>query len=305
LFQHRQQLCSLNTIRSLTRGKPLTIANILSNLFSNDDFFTLVIESDNTTEKIIGQLHKSPEMPSAYVNFLLLPSESNLRDLVSLLDGLSKKAGAWGAKQVVAEITVDSDLFSEFRQTGFSILAKQNVFRWDSKAFNPKSQESQWRFWNNEDISAMRSLYLSVVPPLIQTIESITRRKMLGLVHYDEQGNLGAFVDLVYGPVGVWVLPTIHPQITSNISDLIMTMLSDLPDLNGRPVYIIARSYQPWVEQGCANLSLETGTEQVLMVRYLALRQKVESEFSFSKIENSKTEPTAPLAPIKIYKADN
>jgi hypothetical protein len=122
---------------------------------------------------------------------------------------------------------------------------------------------------------------------------------MLGLVYYDEEGTLQAYADLVYGPVGAWVLPLIHPQTKEHVYDLLMQMLINLPDLNHRSIYITARSYQPWVENGLEHLPAAAGPEQVLLIRYLTLKQQVRTEYSFAGIENGKAETTLPLAPIK------
>lgn len=240
-------------------------------------------------------------MTSAHLNYMLLADEDNQQDLVPLLEGLIEQAGHWGAKQVVAELDTDSDCFPQFRQTGFSVLAKQRVFKCEaSEKIQPKLN-CGWRIWNCNDIPAMRSLYYTLVPPLIQPVEPLTRRKKLGLVHYDEKGALQAYADLVYGPVGAWVLPLIHPQTEENITDLLVQLLLDLPDVYGRQVYVTARSYQPWVEHALENLSAKPGPEQALLVRYLALHQRVKAEFSFAPIENGNPEPTIPLAPIKNH----
>jgi hypothetical protein len=60
-----------------------------------------------------------------------------------------------------------------------------------------------------------------------------------------------------------------------------------------------ARSYQPWIENALENLSGEAGPEQAVMVRYLAIRQRVHADLSFASLENGKPEPTAPLTPIQ------
>ena len=276
--------------------------NILTTLLPSENIFTGVYEGGETNIKILGQIHQSPKLSTTHLNFLLQPFESDPGDLVFLLEGLIEKAGHWGAKQMVAEIPIDSEIFSYFRKASFSVLAKQIIYKWDSGQSHLSSPlDRGWRIWTCEDVLAMRSLYMMLVPPLIQPIEPLTRREMLGLVYYDERGNLQAYADLVYGPAGAWVLPVIHPQVQIDVVDLLIQMVIDLPERNGRPVYIVSRSYQPWVDQAMTTLPVEQGKEQALMVRYLALRQKAESAYAFSSIENGKTEPTIPLAPIKNH----
>jgi hypothetical protein len=298
IFRYRRELKSLDNVLALTRGTPLSWTHLLSAIRPTDQVFTGVYQAEDDSQKFIGQIYQPQHMTSAHLNYLLQPQEADSRELVPLLEGLIKEAGCWGAKQVVAELEIDSESFPQFRQAGFSVLAKQRVYRCEKPVGGTNPEQQQWRIWNSDDISAMRSLYFTLVPPLIQPIEPLTRREMLGLVHYDEAGDLQAYADLVYGPIGVWVLPLIHPQVNENIVDLLAQMLLDLPDTSGKPVYLTARSYQPWVEQGIENLSAEPGPEQALLVRYMAMQQRVTAEFPFASFENGKPEPTVPLAPI-------
>jgi len=64
---------------------------------------------------------------------------------------------------------------------------------------------------------------------------------------------------------------------------------------------VTVRSYQPWVEHALENFPTEPYPEQAILVRYLALHQRVEAEFPFVVVENGKPEPTFPLAPIKNH----
>jgi len=271
----------------------------LSSIRPSDQVFTGVYEPSEDLDSIIGQIYQSQAMTSAHLNYLLLTDESDPKDLIVLLEGLIHQAGLWGAKQVVADLAINATTFPQFRQAGFSVLAKQRVFKSDAPENDPAHLTQPWRIWSSADIVAMRSLYFALVPPLIQPIEPLTRRHMLGLVHYDEKGILQAYADLVYGPAGVWVLPVVDPQTKQDTTDLLAQLLLDLPDVNGRPIYIAARSYQPWVEQALENLSLAAGPEQALLVRYIAMRQWVKAEFPFASIENGNPEPTVPLTSIK------
>jgi hypothetical protein len=280
---------------------PFSWPYIVSSIRPSAHVFTGVVESQQESQKIYGQVYQSPTMASAHLNYLIQPENSDTENLVTLLEGLIEQAGCWCAKQVIADLATDSDWFPQFRQAGFSVLVKQRMFRFESLAAVEPRLKTSWRTWTTADIAAIRSLYCTLVPSLIQPVEPLTRREKLGLVYYDEKGTLQAYADLVYGPVGVWVLPIIHPQVKEDIPDLLAHMLLDLPELNGRPIYVASRSYQPWVEHALEDLSAEPGPVQALLVRYLALRQRAKLEFSFTPLENGSSEPTIPLAPIKKY----
>jgi hypothetical protein len=273
---------------------------LLSAIRPSDHVFTGVYRPQGTSIKLIGQVHQSASMNSAHINYLLKPEGADLEDLVFLLEGLTQEAGQWGAVQVTADLEIDSPLFSQFRRAGFSVLAKQRVFRCGIPEKRPELQ-GEWHLWNSADVQIMRRLYLTLVPPLIQPVEPLTRREMLGLVFYDHGESLQAYADLVYGPMGVWVLPLIHPQTEISIDVLLEAMLASLPEVNGRPVYVTARSYQPWVESGLEAIGGEPGPEQGVMIHYLALRQRMGVERSYTQIENGKPEPTVPYSPIRNH----
>lgn len=264
-----------------------------------DHAFTGIFDPDDGSDRIVGQVLLPSGNDSAHLNYLLLTENAASHGLVHLLEGLIYRAGQWGAKQVVAEIDIDSEHFPHFRRAGFSVLMKDRVFRCQKTSKEVSPLRKAWRIWTHEDIHAMRRLYLAVVPALIQPVEPLTRREMLGLVYVNEEGQLQAYADLVYGPAGAWVLPVVHPQVDVAVSDLLQAMLADLPEVNGRPIYVTARSYQPWVEEAMQQISAEAGPEQACMVRYLTLRQRAEAEFSFSAVENGKPEPTFPVTSIK------
>jgi hypothetical protein len=301
LYRHRRQLTCLDNVLLLTRGKPFSLTHFLFAIHPTDRQFTGVYESPDSTEKSIAQVYQSSKSSSAYINFLLHLENAPQANLVSLLEHLVKQAGCWGANQVVADLESDALLFPLFRQAGFSVLAKQQVFKCPPPEKAADQSTKRWRIWKSADIPAMRCLYQTLVPPLVQPVEPLSRREMLGLVFYDQKGCLQAYADLVYGPTGIWVLPVIHPQVKEDMAGLLTELLQALPDRNGRNIYVTTRSYQPWVEQALLDLSANPGPEQAVMVHYMALRQRVVNEFSFASIENGCREPTLPLARIENH----
>lgn len=283
----------------MTRGAPLSLRHLFTSLHPNDQIFTGVYEPDDSHSKLIGQIYRSQTMTSAHLKYLLRLVDLDARDCVILLEGLIKEAGHWGAKQVVANLEPSSDLFPHFRQAGFSVLAKQRLYQCEPKADADESMPHGWQPWRQADFSAMCGLYQTLVPPLIQAVEPISRREAQGLVHYDASGTMQAYADLIYGPVGVWVLPVIHPQINESIVDLLDQLTLDIPNLNKRPLYIALRSYQPWVESPLETIAIDASPEQAVMVRYMALRQRVKANYAFLPVENGQPEPTITLTPVK------
>lgn len=300
LYQHRRHVTCLDNVLLLTSGTPFSLTHLLFAIHPTDHVFTGVVERAEGEGKCIAQVYQSPKMRNAHINYLLQPGGDG-DHLLDLLEGLTKRAGEWGAKQLVADVETDSPYFLQFRQACFSVLAKQTVFACPEPGRAVANGGTGWRIWSSADIPVMRCLYHTLVPPLVQPVEPLTRRETLGLVYYDPKGDLLAYADLVYGPCGIWVLPVIHPNTRVDTTDLLSHLLMALPNRNGRPVYVTSRSYQPWVEHALLDLSAEPGPEQALLVRYIALRQRAKAEFVFTPIENGNREPTLPLAPIKNH----
>lgn len=231
----------------------------------------------------------------------VLAGEGQQGALTVLLEGLCKAAGGWGAKQVIAELAPESPLYPAVRQAGFRVFGKQRLYRFLGEDQLMAAVAGHWRIWNSEDIAAMRVLYQALVPPLIQPVEPLTRLEMLGLVFYDERGELQAFADLVYGPMGIWVLPFVHPQCSVDLPGMLAQLVLDLPDRSKRPVYVAARSYQPWVENALDAFAPDRGPEEALLVKYLAYRQPVSAELAFGALESGAANPHLPVAPIRNH----
>ncbi|MCB2214315.1 hypothetical protein KQH50_02850 [bacterium] len=263
-----------------------------------DKVFTGIYETADDERSAFGQVYQSPKINSAQIHFLMAPDGAE-RDLGPLLEGLVKEAGAWGAKQVVAEVSPDSDVYPQLRQAGFFVYAKQRLFELDSGSLASSGLEQHWRIWNSDDIPAMRMLYQALVPALMRSLEPITRLEKLGLVYYDDAGDLQAFADLVYGPVGVWALPFVNPQSSVDMAGMLVQLVRDMQDLGGRPVYLAARSYQPWIENALESLGIERSPEQALVAKYLTVRQPERAELAFQHLRNGNTEPTFPVTTIK------
>jgi hypothetical protein len=298
VFRHRGQFQSLDTIRALTCGAPFSWSNIISSIRPADLSYMGIYENQDGERSAVGHITKSPKLSTAQINFLLVPPNSRQEDLVFLMEALVKEAGAWGAKQIMAEISPEAAYFPEFRRAGFVVFSKQRIYRFAPPYTFQSGVNVHWQTWTSDDIPAVRTLHQTLVPPLIQPIEPLTRLESLGLVCYDEKGELQAFADLVYGPVGVWVLPFVHPQSPLEPTGMLQQLVLDLPDLNGRPVYLVSRSYQPWIDSALESSPAEQGSEQALLVRYIALRQRVTAGLTFSQLENGNAEPTYPVTSI-------
>ena len=190
LYRHRRELTCLDNILHLTHGKPLSLSHLLIAIHPADHRFTGVFQSEGDQERCIAQIYQSSKMSSAQINYLLAPTRGDSHCLVPLLEALVKKAGGWGAKQVVAEVFTDSPLLPHFRQAGFSVLAQQNVYQCAPPGQARHQRSSGWRIWSSTDVTGAQP----VLHPgaAFGAIRDSFRQEMLGLVHYTSKGDLQA-----------------------------------------------------------------------------------------------------------------
>ena len=71
------------------------------------------------------------------------------------------------------------------------------------------------------------------------------------------------------GMVGVVLFPLIHPDVT-DVSGKLASLLGNLPNRGGRPVYVCVRSYQAWLEPVLEDLGGRAADRQAIMVKHLA-----------------------------------
>ena len=87
--------------------------------------------------------------------------------------------------------------------------------------------------------------------------------------------NMRCFVNIAYGVRGIVLTPFIHPE-ASGVALKLGSLLSQLPDRRGRPVYLCVRSYQAWLEPALEDLGGQAAPRQAVMVKHLAHMLKEE-----------------------------
>ena len=143
----------------------------------------------------------------------------------------------------------------------------------------------------------MRSLFNNVIPGLIRQVEPFPAEGLRGLV-YREREELLAYVELKYGLRGIWVQPFVHPD-AEEVAGWLIDLLQ-LPHRFSRPVYLCIRSYQSWLEPALEELGAEAGPRQAVMVKHLAIPQKVAQTFALPALEGRHPEVTTPFAQSEI-----
>jgi hypothetical protein len=107
-------------------------------------------------------------------------------------------------------VDAQSPGFQALRRAGFAIYARQRIWRLADLPPDPV-QPAPWRACTTRDALAVRSLYNNLVPGLVQQAEPLPRERLKGMVYYHAD-VMHAYVELRYGPVGIWAQPFVHPD---------------------------------------------------------------------------------------------
>jgi hypothetical protein len=292
LHHNRAKGLYLDTALALTRGGSFA-SGVLRSFFSPaTGAFTWICAKNCGEQSILGQFRHSAEDPFARLT-LLAPKEALESPMtINLLEQLAIQAGEHGAFNLLAEIDEQSLGFESLRKAGFVVYARQRI--WKLKENGEKFKlEVPWEMATKQDALSAQALYHSVVPGLVQQVEPLSNKNIQGLVCQNHDGLLG-YIDLKFGPRGVWVQPFIHPD-AANLEARLSDMFESIPNRRSRPVYFCVRSYQSWLESALRELDAEPGPQQAVMVKRLAVQHQVRRPFALPQIDGQR-EITTPVA---------
>jgi len=289
-------LQSLDTLRLVTRGEPFNLRNLVHSISPPVEQYIAYCDND-PEHPCYAQVISRVDETQGQLTFLGALDDTDQSDITCLLENLVANAGNWGTYYLTCDLPAHSPHLPGFKKAGFLTWANQSVFRLAQVGLDEGKPKFAWRVWNANDMRAMTCLYRGVVPGLFQPIEPLTRKAALGLVLYHPEGDLLAYADLDYGPKGVWVQPMLSPE--ANDPQMLSDLQKAIPDLYNRPVYLAARSYQPWLASLAAQLPGEIHGTQFLMVRYLVRQQKVTEPQAFAIYEGANFERSLPVSQIQ------
>ena len=259
--RYRNNALTLNSTRALTRGNPLGALGLMAYVNPSRHMYSAVL-NENGVPLVGGIIHTRGEK---FARLLYLAPASSLDDgsLPVLLEDLVAHAGGWGALHVTAEVDENSDAFVALRQVGFSVYAWQRM--WDVSNLNGMEKTGDWARSRSVNFPSIQNLHFQIVPPLLQPVEPISKN-IRGFICSEDSG---CFISMVAGLYGIVILPLIHPEAT-NVGEKFKVLMGHLPDRRNRPVYMLVRSYQTWLEPVLEDLGAQPGGRQAVMVKHLA-----------------------------------
>lgn len=308
LHRLRDRGLYLDSQQALSHG-PHTLTNALLGAFSPaGSACTLVARpSDRAELPAVGQVLRRNGDPLFRLTFFGPEEAMSQSSGAALLEALCQAAGARGARNLVAEVDEESQVFESLRRAGFAIYARQRIWRLclpeDGKTSHAAMDEAEeraarvWRPESSSDIPAIHLLYVDLVPAMVQQIEPPPGRDGRGLVHWRE-GELLGYLDIGRGPLGIWIQPYFHPAAGSP-DDLLAGSMRQLGDSRHRPLYMCVRSYQGWMNGPLERLGFAMGPSQAVMVKRLAIPLRRPVLASLPALEATRPEPTAPFAHLE------
>jgi hypothetical protein len=285
----RQQALFLNNRNLLTRGPAaLTRRTWLAPLSALTGVHTALWQ--NGGGQLIGQAELLPGTPLAALSFLAPHTAVTAASLTDLVEYLLKKLGPLGVEGLLAELDEHSAACAALRQAGFSIYARQRIWKLSSSPQGARYGETAWRPALERDVFAVNVLRQSLLPGQVQQLED--KKDDLDGYVYDPAGHITAFAEVHRGPSGIWVQPFVHLD-AEPFHDGLADLLINLRPRPTRPVYISVRTYQDWLEPVLEQLGGQPGPRQVAMARRTVLPLKVEKA---QRVAPAATiEPTTPI----------
>lgn len=293
LFRYRAQVLPLDYELFLTHGNQASLPAMLSSMNLGRGVYMGVYRSDNGVPDLIGQMRYTPGERSARMSFLAPEPECDTPSLSALMENFVQRAGRYGAFHLLAELDERHPSLAYMRRAGFSVFAWQHIWHFAADAGVPGELRA-WQPARNGDQVAVRSLYHSLVPPLVQAAEPLSMHTSRGLV-FRHSGEVLAYAEAVYGPRGIYLYPLLHPAV-ENVPEVLADLVQHVPGRRGRPVYFTIRSYQAWMEPALQQLDGSVLPRQALLVKHLVQAQRVEAPARLGVLEARQAEPTASIA---------
>src|SRR5512140_733873 len=303
LYHYRSEAISLDTSRLLTRGNPLGAIGVMAYMNPRRHIYSAVSRGDGET--IVGGIIHTGNDVFAKLLYLAPASQMEHGSVPALIENLAAQAGTWGAFHVLAEVDENSPAFRPLRNAGFSMYAWQRI--WDvtplaasatnkdghDGASNGNGAKHDWRRVDSINLASVQSLFHQIVPPLLQPVEQAPKQPT-GFICNE---GLRAHVGVNTGMMGIVLSPLIHPEAV-DVSSKLASLITNLPNRGGRPVYVCVRSYQAWLEPVLEDLGARAGERQAIMVKHLARLLKDEQAVL------AKQPATVSMQPSRMSKAE-
>jgi hypothetical protein len=219
---------------------------------------TYVLEGKDRSRSArgIAQMQKRPGRPEADLLFLSprLDAHAGADDIwCRLLSHCAQEAGQFGIQRLFATLPDDPQMLDIFMQVGFSLYAREDVYRLGQVLRPAKAPENRKvRRYREEDNWALQRLYATYTPRLVQQAEGVAngdarhgREPSTDLTFVLERGTeIAAALQIEIGSAGHWLRAYGNTQDAESMEALLRRGLAALASYRERPVYSAVRDYQ-------------------------------------------------------------
>lgn len=301
LHHQRHRGLYLDMSLELTRSTTLVpVGALLSYFASAAGIYTYVAANhDQPSQKIIAQFAYTQDAPYAQLAFLTPESAITSAQALALLDHLAHQAGKQGAHYLLAEVNDRSLAFDVLRKAGYAIYTRQRIWKAPPLTNLQPNHQTSWQPTKDHDINSIRQLYASLVPALVHQIEPPPWNHLNGLVCYQDDELIG-YVRLITGPNGILAHPILHPKIEA-VSDHLHEILQQIPNRRNLPIYFVVRSHQAWLELYLTEMHAEPCSYQAVMLKRLAVPQKIAFPLRLPNPGLESPQPEAPAATFSLF----
>ena len=254
----------------LTRGTGTLRNTLLASLPSEiGGLPTYVLPYNGQTA--IGQLRHQPNDPHARIAFVApLPQhQDDLPLWESLMEALTVVAGERGANSVIAEVNEDSLAFEGLRKVGFSIYARQEIWRREPAPLAEGGTLNVQPCRSVDEFGATL-LYSNVVPGILQQAEPVP--PLTGAAYIVREDELiTGLVSSHRGPQSVLLQAHLHPETEQRADEVINGTLHQVR-AERQTVYFRVRRYQEWLGMHLSTFGFESIGAQAVMVKQIVVR---------------------------------
>lgn len=269
-YRHRSHALFMDTAAALTRGRSLPLHEKLR--WVPNEYLS-VVRQPNNLPTLLGQLEYRAGDRCGRISYMMPADAVETDGCLTLLDDLVRQAGARGASCVRADAEDQSAELDVLRRCGFNVYARQRVWKLDGQPRGRGSAENspfRWAVETDRDKHTVRNFVNALMPPLVQAAEHLQDHRGTGLL-YDQGGELTAYVHARAGSAGIVLQPLFHPA-AEDVPGMMQMLLRDLRNDERKPVYLIIRSYQAWLESALDELEMTMLQRQSVLVKHLAVR---------------------------------
>ena len=230
---------------------------------------------------------ESAEADVVYLTPSLSVAEKAVALWCRLLEHLCLEAGEQGIQRIFAHLPEDGPEVEAFQQVGFSLYAREDVFRLvktpsdlshpERRTVRPQKPTDNW---------GLQGLYAAVAPRLVQQAESLTARgreatpgswlrqtRGEGYVMKDK-GEVIGYLRIRKGQTGHCLKMLLHPQAYERADELIEQALSLLAEYPPRPSYCCLPRYQGGLRAPLEAKGFQLFASQCAMVKHTTVRIK-------------------------------